>query len=73
VLDPFGAEAPVLLCVPILVLITELVEMSSEDLMELILAARNITRAGYLITAEAMYEPQISAVEPGRWVEVTGR
>ena len=48
VLDPFGAEAAILLCVPILVLITELVEMSIKDLMELILAARNIPRAGYL-------------------------
>ena len=45
VLDPFGAEAAVLLCVSILVLITELVEVTSKDLMELIPAARNIPRA----------------------------
>jgi len=45
VLDPFGAEAAILLCVSILVLITELVEVTSKDLMELILAARNIPRA----------------------------
>ena len=48
VLDPFGAEAAVLLCVPILVLIAELVEMSIKDLMKLIPAARNIPRARYL-------------------------
>ena len=47
-LDPFRPKPSVLLCVPILVLITELVEMSGEDLMELIPAARNIPRAGYL-------------------------
>jgi hypothetical protein len=46
ILDPFRAKSPVLLCVPILVLITELVEMSGEDVMELIPAARNIPRAG---------------------------
>jgi len=45
VLDPFGAEVAVVLCVSILVLITELVEVTSKDLMELIPAARNMPRA----------------------------
>ena len=47
-LDPFRPKPSVLLCVPILVLITELVEVSIKDLMEFIPAARNIPRAGYL-------------------------
>jgi len=44
-LDTFRPKSSVLLCVPILVLITELVEVTSKDLMELIPAARNIPRA----------------------------
>jgi hypothetical protein len=48
VLDSFRAKPSVLLCVPIFVLITELVEVTSKDHMELIPAARNIARAGYL-------------------------
>ena len=45
VFDPFGTEGAVGLCVSILVLITELVEVTSKDLMELIPAPLNIQRA----------------------------
>jgi hypothetical protein len=48
VLDSFGAEAAVLLCIPILVLVAELVEVTREDLMKLIPSARNVPRARWL-------------------------
>ena len=45
VLDPFRAESAVFPCVSILVLLAELVEMTSKDLMESVPPARNIPRA----------------------------